>query len=84
MGEENIEDQIQDQDYWLALYSLDYLMQDLYKAEAYELINKVDKSRYRISEDYILFRLDKYDSEGRKVIREVYNVLGYNPNVRSK
>lgn len=79
----SIDDIKNNYDYWLSLYALDYLKNDLRKAEAYELINKVDESWKRVSNDYIDFRLNRsqyFESEGRKVIREVYKVLGYNPN----
>jgi hypothetical protein len=77
-----LEDIIKNTDYWVSLYALDYLRQDLERVEAYELISKVEESWKRISDDYIDFRLNHsayFESEGRKVVKDVYKVLGYFP-----
>jgi hypothetical protein len=80
MGEENLDDKILDDEFRkvLAVYQFGIDVLKNYENKE-ELIGILYKSMKFWEEQYIDFRLDKFDSEGRKVIREVYNILGYNP-----
>lgn len=79
MGDENLEDKVTDVDMRNALFAMDVTMNALLNREQYKEYQKMYWSWKRITGDYIYFRLTHYDSEARSVIREVYNVLGYNP-----
>lgn len=80
MGEENLEDRLDDMHYLNSLWALDFVHQVLKKGEAYEAAECLLSTFMHVSNNYIDFRLKHYDSEGRKMIRETYKVLGYNPN----
>jgi len=79
MGDENIEDKIYDADYQNALFSLNTMFNTFMSMEQYENAKGIYWTWKRFGDDYISFRLRHYDSEGRKVIKEVYDILGYNP-----
>jgi len=82
MGYEDLEDVLNDTDYLNALDTITLVEGVATKVNQFEYASSLKNSWIRISKDYIDFRLDKFDSEGRMVIREVYGVLGYNPNIK--
>jgi hypothetical protein len=84
MGDENLDDKIMDIDMQNGLLAMELVFNTLVKQEKYEDAKKMYWSWKRVGQDYIDFRLKHYDSEGRKVIREVYKVLGYNPYLPMK
>ncbi|RLD79750.1 MAG: hypothetical protein DRJ15_08740 [Bacteroidetes bacterium] len=79
MGEENLEDRILDKDFAVLTTGLNVLRTMAMGKEDYEFVDMLEGVFMRHTNDYIDFRLECYDSEGRKVIRETYRILGYNP-----
>lgn len=79
MSDDDLENKVYDTDYRNALWSMTEVHKSLMKAEQYRAAQAIYWSWKRITEDYISFRLEKYSSESNKVIRKVYNILGYNP-----
>lgn len=80
MGYEDLEDCINNADYLNAINALQLMGTALLKMEDYSNYQKINGSLYRITNDYIRFRLERFDSEARQVISETYKVLGYNPH----
>lgn len=81
MGAENLEDVVHDADYQNALLVMDLAINAYERLEMYEEAKKMYNSWKRVSEDYIDFRLDRFDSEGRQVVSQVYfKILKYNPH----
>ena len=79
MGEENIEDRINDADYQNSIYSMGVMVDSLVDLDKMEAAKGMYASWKRVSDEYIIFRLNLFDSEARRVVKEVYKVLGYNP-----
>ena len=47
--------------------------------EQYEKIPKLKKALYVAIDEYEAFHLQNFESEGRRIVRKAYRILGYNP-----
>lgn len=65
---------------WLVqLDSLDMYINECIKNEEYDLLYFANVTYKVVSDKYVSWHLKNYDSEARKIIRNTYNILGYNP-----
>lgn len=84
MGEENLEDRTLNTEFLSNLYKYRVMINAQIRLENYYFASEALKLHKQTEIDYINFRLDKYAGEGRKVVGEVYKILGYNPKIKSE
>lgn len=83
MGNDNLEDRTINEKFLSDFQKYRWIAESQTRLENYHVVASVLRLHKQAEVDYINFRLDKYASEGRKVIAEVYKILGYNPYIKN-